>query len=73
LVWYGEEVVEKQLELNRIATLAIALYTSAAVLSRMNQEGVTKEGLLYLSLTEETMNHAISRLYRAKDKLYEPF
>jgi alkylation response protein AidB-like acyl-CoA dehydrogenase len=73
LIWYGEGIVEKQLELNRIATIAIALYTASAVLSRMDREGITQEGLLYLSLNEETMNHAFSRLYRAKDKLYESF
>lgn len=35
---YGEDVFEKQLELNRIAEAAIAIYTSTAVLSKLSSD-----------------------------------
>ena len=43
LAQFGEEVVEKQLVLDRLATTAIALYTITAVLSRLDStENVSK-------------------------------
>lgn len=38
LARYGEEIIEKQLELDRLATTAMALYTATAVLSRLDHE-----------------------------------
>lgn len=38
LIKYREEIVENQLQLNRIATSAIALYTASAVLSRTDAD-----------------------------------
>ncbi|MCB1113460.1 MAG: acyl-CoA dehydrogenase family protein [Chlamydiia bacterium] len=71
LAWYGEGIVEKQLELNRIATIAIGLYTSSAVLSKMDAEGVSDDGVLYLALARETMNRAFQNLYSTLDSFYE--
>lgn len=38
LARYREEVIEHQLDLNRISTAAMALYTSAAVLSKLDRD-----------------------------------
>lgn len=38
LRYYREEVIEQQLALNRLASVAISLYTGAAVLSRIDRE-----------------------------------
>ncbi|MBA3239368.1 MAG: acyl-CoA dehydrogenase family protein [Parachlamydiaceae bacterium] len=44
LIYHREEIIENQLQLNRIATSAIALYTASAVLSRIDADlNSTKE------------------------------
>lgn len=67
LARYREEVVEEQLKLNRIAESAIALFTSAAVLSRIDRRLQTSTGT-GLSLESEI---ARARFYcnYALDKL----
>jgi acyl-CoA dehydrogenase family member 9 len=54
LARYKEEVVEEQLKLNRIAESAISLYTTAAVLSKIDSE------LLHASDGGLQLNHDVS-------------
>jgi hypothetical protein len=44
LVRHKEDIVEKQILLDRIASCAIALYTTIAVLSKLDSELVTEQG-----------------------------
>jgi hypothetical protein len=79
LAYYREEVVEKQLPLDRIATAAIALYTSTAVLSRLDSmlqnsptapqtEVDLERGLFYVKIAIERLDHALDSLFSQKDK-----
>lgn len=71
LAWYGEGIVEKQLVLNRLATVAIGLFTSTAVLSRMDSEGLNDKGVLFLALQRKEMSRALSDLFSPLDKFYD--
>jgi acyl-CoA dehydrogenase family protein 9 len=74
LARYKEEVVEEQLKLNRIAESAIALYTSAAVLSRIDRV-VQTSSLTGISLEREIArarfycNHALDKLDDSLNRL----
>lgn len=71
LAWYGEEILERQLVLNRLATIAIALYTSSAVLSKMDREGISSTGKLYLRLAHRTIGEQLANLLSSEDKALE--
>lgn len=71
LAWHGEDILEKQLVLNRLSTLAIALYTSSAVLAKMDREGVSSVGKLYLTLAHRTMEDQLRNLLSPDDKAIE--
>lgn len=67
-VKYGEEVVEKQLILNRIAEMAIALYTSSAVISKLQTDHEhDEEGLLYLDYASRNFDNNFSELFSPSD------
>lgn len=76
---YREGILERQLELNRIATSAIALYTTAAVLSKLDatlkekNHGKTIENeilsaKLYCHLAMDNLNHSLDGLFNPLDK-----
>lgn len=70
---YREEVVEKQLVLNRIATAAISLYTSFAVLSRLEKGNGSaadlERGKLYILLALRKLDQALDHLFDPLDPL----
>lgn len=80
LARYRENVVEQQLALDRIATIAIALYSSSAVLSsldhtiRHNSKGVAGcqadfcAGTYYCRLAMQQIQQAFKELYSPLDK-----
>jgi acyl-CoA dehydrogenase family protein 9 len=69
LVRYREQIVEEQLVLNRITEAVIALYTSTAVISRLDSDDPTQAekqaGLLYV-------DQALQNLHRVLDNLFDP-
>jgi hypothetical protein len=75
LIRYREQIVEQQLQLNRMATCAIALYTASATLSRLdaslqkktqakNEIAIAK---LYCQLAFKTIDNELSGLYHNLD------
>lgn len=79
---YREGILERQMELNRIATSAIALYTTTAVLSKLDttlKEGGNGKGFemdllsgkLYCHLAMDTLNNALDGLFNREDKYIE--
>lgn len=70
LMRYRAAIVDEQLQLDRLATAAIALYTSSAVLSRLDRahlHGIATEqehtrGTFYAFLAHEAFSHAITAL-----------
>lgn len=81
LAKYKEEVVEQQLDLNRIASAAIALYTSTAVLSKLdmrlaqespqNMEIELLTGKRYLQMALFTIRMSMKSLYSKRDAQIE--
>jgi alkylation response protein AidB-like acyl-CoA dehydrogenase len=71
LAWHGEAILEKQLVLNRLATLAIALYTASATLCKMDAEGVSNDGRLYLLLAHRTVEEQLKNLLTSDDRALE--
>lgn len=78
LACYREDVVEKQLDLNRIANCAIALYTSLAVISRLDallvQSQITPlyhrevmTAKYYLNQAQATFRRNIKMLFLKQD------
>ncbi|MFN4174238.1 MAG: acyl-CoA dehydrogenase family protein, partial [Parachlamydiaceae bacterium] len=71
-VKYGEGVVEKQLILNRIAEMAIALYTKSAVISKLQIDPHhDEEGLLYLDYASKTFDANYKELFSLSDQAIE--
>lgn len=76
---YQEDVVEKQLELSRIATSAIALYSATAVLSKLDADIKNKtatdveimSGKLYFNIAMETLNQSLDNLFHPDDEWIE--
>ncbi len=72
---YREEVVEKQLILNRLTNAVIAIYTSTAVLSRLQSEVATEEefasGALYVRLAMKKLHSELSQLFDPLDSNIE--
>lgn len=81
LASYREEVVERQLDLDRIASAAIALYTSTAVLSKLDMrlaqepaEAIEIElltGKRYLQMALFTLHMNLKRLSSKRDAQIE--
>ncbi len=75
LIRFREDVVEKQLLLNRMAETAIALYTVSTVLSKMQLPG-TKDlekqiGQAYCHKALTRAERALSALHKNQDDLFE--
>ena len=76
---YREEVIEKQLDLERLTNCVIALYTMTAVLSRLDsqlQDGKADpndiaSGKLYCSMAIDLFNMNISTLFSSVDDKIE--
>lgn len=83
LTKYGEEIFERQLSLDRIASCAIAIYTSTAVLSKLvdDLEEVKGNrallgddlniGKYYICYAMENLNHCLDSLFRNNDEMIE--
>lgn len=81
LATYGEEILERQLILDRLATMAMVLYTTTAVLSRLNTELKEKKiieqdpavsiGKFYCLQAFKTFNKKLSGLENNDDKVVE--
>lgn len=72
---YREEVVEKQLVLNRITNAVIALYTVTAVISRLDSGESSSEeiakGRLYNEIALKELNHELDHLFDPLDQRVE--
>jgi len=69
---YREEVIEQQLDLDRLATAGMALYTAIAVLSRLSTTSISEvdlvAGKLYCTLAFETFHNALDHLFHPTDQ-----
>jgi alkylation response protein AidB-like acyl-CoA dehydrogenase len=77
LAKYREEVVDKQLDLNRLAAAAMAIYTSMAVLSKMdseltqgNQDNIAV-GKLYCKMASKKVQRCLHELFDEEDAMLE--
>lgn len=79
---YREDIVEKQLELERIAESAIAIYTALAVLSRLDlklsvgdpdkpAKNELETGLLYCQMALKSIDDNLNALFSPSDQAYE--
>jgi hypothetical protein len=71
---YGEEILEKQLVLDRIATSAMAIYTATAVLSKLDSEGEEQNleiGRYYIDQAMKTVDRCLDRLFQKEDETIE--
>lgn len=81
LAQYREGIIEKQLELERIADSAIALYTTSAVLSKLDatlqssKETINsndiESGKLYCQMAMDTIDQNLSNLFSKNDEMME--
>lgn len=83
LARYREEVFEKQLDLDRIATSAIAIYTTTAVLSKLDRDLAHVQGdadalgndvaaaKLYCHQAMATLDRSLKSLFSGSDALIE--
>lgn len=77
LVKYREEIVEKQLELERIADSAIALYTASAVISKLDMYLIKSKtnainheveaGKLYCRMAKDSVDTSLNSLFSKRD------
>lgn len=76
---YRENVIDKQLELDRIATSAMALYTTAAVLSKLDQDiqkkrikaGMQAAARLYCQQALDQLDSSLGSLHDRRDDSIE--
>ncbi len=76
IVRYREDVVERQMVCDRLATAAIALYTAAAVVSRLDADtgtGAIRQndlaaGKLYCTMAFHTVDRALTGLFKNFDE-----
>ncbi len=69
---YGEKIADQQLILNRITNMVIALYTSTAVLSKLQEDqSMEVKGLLYLDYATRDFEKAYESLFSKQDYLIE--
>lgn len=83
LAHYREDVVEKQLDLDRIATSAMALYTTTAVLSKLDSDLTSVNGnatalgndvaiaKLYCRQAMATLDRSLGALFSSEDREIE--
>lgn len=72
LIHYKEDVVEKQLELERIAESAMALYVAAATLSKCDREKKNFDlAKLFVRLAMENLNAQLDALFSCSDRSVE--
>lgn len=73
---YGEDVIEQQLDLDRISTSAIALYSTAAVLSKIDRDLQDKTAQpndlacarYYCRMAMRALNEQLDNLFDTSDK-----
>lgn len=79
---YREDIIDKQLELERIADSAIALYTVSAVISKLDSslsaghrfaipEHEIESGKLYCQMAFDTINARLDNIFAKEDRAYE--
>jgi acyl-CoA dehydrogenase family member 9 len=76
---YRENIVEKQLELERIANSAIAIYTATAVLSKLDADYIKNKadvqelscGKMYCQMAFESINVNLNALFSTTDDAVE--
>lgn len=67
---YGEGIADEQLILNRITNMVMALYTSTAVLSKLQEDKENEvKGLLYLDYATRDFEKAYENLFSKQDHL----
>jgi acyl-CoA dehydrogenase family protein 9 len=77
LATYGEEIIERQLTLNRLANMAMSLYTITAVLSRLNSEikesdhSTTAIGKFYCKMGFQQFQDNLAHLFSNNDREIE--
>lgn len=80
LATYREEVLERQLVLNRIATTAMAIYTTSSVLSKLDSDILSKKekieddlavGKLYCKIAFDTIKENLATLFDNNDEEIE--
>lgn len=72
LAKHREEVLEEQLQLNRLAECAIGFYTATAVLSKLESDPKEKEvGIFYLQSAINRIDHALYSLRHNQDQKVE--
>lgn len=84
LIYYREDIVEKQLVLDRLASSAIALYTASATLSKLDQESLRRKekgqtvetpdylaGKYYLEMANQKVQESLQGLISPLDSLLE--
>lgn len=80
ITFYREGIIEKQLELERIADSAIALYTTSAVLSKLDSDMQThnsanatqiESGKFYCQMAMDTIDQNLTNLFSKNDDLIE--
>lgn len=79
LAKYREEIIEQQLILDRIATAAIAIYTTTAVLSKLDRDLKERKALendiqvakLYCHQAMDRVDHCLATLHKNRDKEIE--
>jgi len=76
LTYHREEILEKQLLLDRVANTAMAIYTTASVLSkldadpaRLNQD--LAKGKLFCQLADVAIKQNLGTLFHNQDQAYE--
>lgn len=68
---YREEIVERQLVLNRLTTALIAIYTATAVMKRMETEGEAIEGKWYFEQMMKRVQGVLKGLFSSDDQEIE--
>lgn len=76
LIKYREEIIEKQLQLDRLATIAMAIYSAAASLSKLDREiHKSPEDIatvkFYCRLAFRTIDHALEGIMNNDDQQLE--
>jgi len=80
ITYYREGIIEKQLELERIADSAMALYTASAVLSKLDgsmqvhtsiNSTDIDSGKLYCQMAMDTIDQNLNNLFSKNDDLIE--
>jgi acyl-CoA dehydrogenase family protein 9 len=72
LAHHKEDILERQLELNRIATAAMAIYTTTAVLSKIDSDLKTEKLKHELAIAKHYCNYANKKAKCALDKILNP-